>query len=162
MAAPHSLRGYRISGHPDNLDEFLFTTEYGLHYVIYASPTDECFRSFEYPSKIFYVGFHRNRAIDFRGDEMQSDDRIMDTVLLFIFKMLMERNVIVTFTYSAMDGLDRARKKRFGRLYDLHNGGRFHKMDVTIEGDDIVTLIFRKDNLNFANLCTITSKDIYL
>ena len=138
--------------------------------MIYASSAERFFREFPYPSKIYYVGFyHRNPIDDDPVDKvpidkviMKSDLKIMDTVLHFIFAILKDRHAVVAFNYSALGGRDVSRKILFRRKYNIYNQNNHHRIDIDLRGDDVMTIIFRKDNINFVELCTMTSNDIYL
>lgn len=161
MIPPKFKEVYKVSTGRNK--DYRFTTDSGVVYVIYSISGKQFIPDFSFSSDIVYVGFRplNERKIS-HADRIKNthDEKIMNTIFNFIFDILKDRDAIIAFNYSSENGKRIIRNRLFNIFYIRYNKNRFHKMDFELGGIGTVSIIFRKDNINFASICTITDEDI--
>lgn len=153
-------KAYEILSVKEN--HFEFTTDSLITYSVYAIPGKEIVPDFIFSRYIWYVGFYPIPSTIAYDDlaKYTYDEKIMNTIFNFIISIMEEKDNIVAFNYSPERGRQSSRERLFNIQYVRHGKKATHKMNFKLEGEDSVTIIFRKDNINFAAICTITGEDI--
>lgn len=152
---------YSIERAIDN--DYKFTTDTGVTYIIYSLPGRYFIPGFIFSNNLKYIGFRPINGIRIKGEikrQNWQDEKIMNTIFNFLFNLFEDNDIIMAFNYYSEDGKGPARNRLFNKFYLQYGQHLFHKMDFQLEKVGTASIIFRKDNKYFTEICTIKSEDI--
>lgn len=167
MDLPKFQQAYEIT-RLEKENSFAFTTNFLVDYSIFIYPCKEVIPDFIFAEHTWYIEFLPIPATIpyIKGNKesraYKGDQKVLPTIINFMVDILQTETNIVAFEFSPHKGLDRARAKYFGDLFEEYNenGKHLHKMDFELEGTKKCSIVFRTDHPEFARICTVTDKQI--
>lgn len=128
-------------------NEFYFTNDEGIEYVVYFSDADGYFPEIPFVEQVKVFGFH---PITTAGNSKKFDKKTSDTVIYLLFQFLNDSSNIALYVCDQSDGRQRNRNRLFNHWFRKYNHFQLFKMDLEFEGGVYISAITSENNPNLS------------